>query len=331
MEKIISICIPSYNMENYLARCLNSLIIPSLSDVEIIVVNDGSKDKTLQIANEYKEKYPDSIVVIDKPNGHYGSTVNAALEIASGKYFRILDADDWFDTEVFEDFVNKIKTIDVDCIHTNYTVHNFNDNTKTPKTFGLEYDKILVLDSYKLPQQEYAMHALTYKLDLLKRIKYKQTEGICYTDTEYVYYPLMQSASLYAMDISLYQYFIGREDQSVSNNAIIKNMPHFLIITEKLVETVPLQATTINTNSIRTPILISLFNLILNPYILRSSYNKDYDKRIRTLLNKLKQFDNQTYNSILSFGPKMLPYVRIWKYFGRISFLLLYPIRILKK
>ena len=112
-------------MEKYLNRCVDSLLaLDILDDIEIIIVNDGSKDATLSIANQYKVQYPNSVVVIDKPNGHYGSTVNAALKVATGKYFRILDADDWFDTEAFVVFVNKLKDIDVDCVYTNFSEHN---------------------------------------------------------------------------------------------------------------------------------------------------------------------------------------------------------------
>ena len=96
----MSICIPSYNMEQYLSRCVDSMLVDEVLDqLEIIIVNDGSKDGTLAIANDYKQRYPQSVVVIDKPNGHYGSCINASLKVATGKYFRIVDADDWVDSQ----------------------------------------------------------------------------------------------------------------------------------------------------------------------------------------------------------------------------------------
>ena len=97
MEKIISIIVPTYNMEKYLKNGLDSLIISERKErVEVIVVNDGSKDRSLEIAAEYVEKYPSVFRLIDKPNGNYGSCINAALKIASGKYIKIMDADDHF-------------------------------------------------------------------------------------------------------------------------------------------------------------------------------------------------------------------------------------------
>ena len=97
--KILSIVIPTYNMEKYLPVCLDSVTDELVSDrLEVIVVNDGSTDGSLDIIRRYEQKRPDLIKVIDKANGHYGSCVNAGLGIATGKYFKILDADDWFDT-----------------------------------------------------------------------------------------------------------------------------------------------------------------------------------------------------------------------------------------
>ena len=121
MSKVLSICIPSYNMEKYLNRCVDSMLVEEVLDqLEIIIVNDGSKDGTLAIANDYKQRYPQSVVVIDKPNGHYGSCINASLKVATGKYFRTVDADDWVDSKALVEFVHTLSKIDVDCVCTKY-------------------------------------------------------------------------------------------------------------------------------------------------------------------------------------------------------------------
>lgn len=122
-SKLLSIVIPTYNMEEWLPRCLDSLAnnVSILSDLEILVVNDGSKDRSLEIAQEYASKYPGIIIAIDKPNGNYGSCVNRGLQESTGKYFRILDADDWVDTDGLVSLIELAKTIDVDAIFTHYT------------------------------------------------------------------------------------------------------------------------------------------------------------------------------------------------------------------
>ena len=106
--KLLSIVVPTYNMSAYLCRCLDSVTRDDVPDtLELIVVNDGSTDNSLSIMQEYAKKRPDIINIIDKTNGHYGSCVNAALKVATGKYFRILDADDWLDTEQLIQFLKK--------------------------------------------------------------------------------------------------------------------------------------------------------------------------------------------------------------------------------
>ena len=227
MNKLLSVCIPSYNMEQYLRRCVESLLIPSLDKLEILIVNDGSKDHTLAIAREYAQKYPASIVVIDKANGHYGSTVNAALQVAKGNYFRILDADDWFDTEALESLMQKLESCEADCVFTNFMIHDYNKKQEIPiRDKQMRYNTMHHLYEEPLRNIGLNMHQLTYSLRFLKSINYVQTEGVCYTDTEYIFYPLSQAHTLIAYDLYLYQYYLGREDQSMSLSSLKRNISH---------------------------------------------------------------------------------------------------------
>ena len=106
MDKILTLIIPTYNMELYLRYCLDSLLVDEGMDaLEVLVVNDGSRDCSLEIAREYEHKYPQTFKVIDKENGNYGSCVNRGLKEATGKYVKVLDADDSFDTEHFGRFI----------------------------------------------------------------------------------------------------------------------------------------------------------------------------------------------------------------------------------
>ena len=117
MEKLLTIVVPAFNMEKYLRRCIDSICIESVMNrVQVIVVNDGSKDRTSEIAHEYEQKYPHYIQVIDKENGNYGSCMNVGLSLAKGKYFRTLDADDWYNTDAYEKFVKELEKTDADMI-----------------------------------------------------------------------------------------------------------------------------------------------------------------------------------------------------------------------
>lgn len=102
MDKILTIIIPTYNMEKYLRHCLDSLIVPNMDKVEVLMINDGSKDSSSAIGHEYQNRYPKTFRVIDKENGNYGSCINRGLKEATGKYVKVLDADDSFDQLIFK-------------------------------------------------------------------------------------------------------------------------------------------------------------------------------------------------------------------------------------
>lgn len=220
-DKILSITIPTYNMEAYLGRCLDSMVNASkvLDRLEIIVVNDGSNDRSLDIANTYKERFPESVIVIDKPNGNYGSCVNAALQVATGKYFRIVDADDWVDSDGLCALTSKLDGIDVDIVMTGYTKVFADGKTEKHIPESKIKEEVLCYESPNLGDldtRDFVMHSITINRSLLLKIGYTQTEGISYTDTEYVYYPLMKANTIIFFDLYIYNYFIGRDGQTIS-------------------------------------------------------------------------------------------------------------------
>ena len=106
MGKILTITVPSYNAENYLLETIPTMLsISNIEKLEIIIVNDGSKDNTLAVAQNLKQNYPNTIVIVDKENGGHGSTINAGIKIATGKYFKVIDADDWVESNNLEQLI----------------------------------------------------------------------------------------------------------------------------------------------------------------------------------------------------------------------------------
>ena len=232
MDKILTVVIPTYNMEKLLDKCLTSLIINDaelMKQLEVIVVIDGSKDRSSEIAHNYELEYPDTFRVIDKENGNYGSCINRGLKEATGKYIKVLDADDTFDTLAFERYSNEIKNLDVDLVINNYSIVNEygqyiskHDRKLDP---NVRYEQREILPY--LTQAYLAMHEVAYKVTLLRDNNYVQTEGVSYTDQEWVLFPVAGAKSATFIRENIYLYLIGREGQTVSANAAYKNITHF--------------------------------------------------------------------------------------------------------
>lgn len=229
-------------MAALLPRCLDSLVnAKKANQIEAMVVNDGSKDNSLEVAHSYETRFPDIVTVIDKLNGNYGSTINAALPIAKGKYVKILDSDDWFDTAALDAFVESLSLLDVDMAITHFSqigptfteVVRYNTMGREPYTYGKVYqlDDILP-DGYI---RSFLMHALTYRTQLLRDMGYQQTEGISYTDTEWAAFPSYFAKSIVFFDINLYQYNMDRDGQTMDPAVILKSIPQLLKISDSLI------------------------------------------------------------------------------------------------
>lgn len=234
MEKILTIIIPTYNMEKYLNKCLTSLIIDDkelMKKLEVLVVIDGAKDRSSEIAHTYQDKYPDTYVVIDKENGNYGSCINRGLKEATGKYVKVLDADDYFETSNFQKYLNILRTSDEDLVITDFEYVNESYETTGLRTRnlteGLELKFENILDNFNT--ELISMHELTYKASIFADISYQQTEGISYTDLEWCFLPMSKVVSVLYSKKVVYKYLIGREGQTVSSEVAKRTISHKII------------------------------------------------------------------------------------------------------
>ena len=230
MQKLLTIIIPTYNMQKYLHDCLDSLIVPEqqMDLLEVIVVNDGSKDKSSEIAHDFANKYPQTFHVMDKENGNYGSCINKGLQIATGRYVKVLDADDSFDTVHFEDYLLFLSTVDADMVITPYTVVNEEGRIRSCEKYDLPTNTLLswqqLTPAFK--KKSLQMHAVTYKLQNLKEIHYQQTEGISYTDQEWIFTPLTAVNTAIAYPDTIYKYLVGRAGQTICADVMKRNISH---------------------------------------------------------------------------------------------------------
>lgn len=230
--KTLSIVIPTYNVEKYLERCLNTLVFDDTiqKDIELIIVNDGSKDGSLKIAREYEKKYKDSIIVIDKENGGHGSTINAGLKVASGKYFRVIDSDDWVNIDDFVDYVRELKKHNEDVVLTNYSRELlYTGETILFKYKNLEYNKTYDLDKFDyslLGLDYFFMATTTFKTEKLKKAKLMLDEKTFYVDMEFILLPFLEMKDMVYLDYDIYRYFIGRPEQSINIQSYVRNRAH---------------------------------------------------------------------------------------------------------
>ena len=221
--KVLTISIAAYNVEQYLENALDSICKSDvLDDVEVIVVDDGSKDKTGEIGARYEEKYPNSIKSISKVNGGHGSTINTGLSEATGKYFRVLDGDDWLDSEGFSKYINKLKEIDTDLVISNkklvYPDH------EEPVTFDFLKEKEIYNISDKYPYDICTLSTMTVKTSLLKKKGIKITEKSFYVDLELVVHSMLLAKTFSYIDENVYMYRRGVDEQSVSKKSMLKNV-----------------------------------------------------------------------------------------------------------
>lgn len=216
-EKILSIIIPTYNMEKYLHKCLDSLIVSdeNMERLEVLVVNDGSKDASSRIAHEHEAKYPQTFRVIDKENGNYGSCINRGLKEATGKYVKVLDADDYFVNEAFDRFIDFLQKNDVDLVINDFCTVDSADKIIDEYTFNLPVNKTFLLADIPLGMIEWLWHqGISYKTEILHSINYHQTEGISYTDDEWIFMPMVAVRSVVYFPQIVYHYLLGREGQT---------------------------------------------------------------------------------------------------------------------
>ena len=255
--KRLSIIIPAYNMEAYLPQCVESILrTPSLAAVEVVVVNDGSKDKTLNIARQYAERYADTVRVIDKPNGNYGSTINAALPVVRGEYVKILDADDCFDTPSLAKFLEFLRNMQgVDMVVTPFVEfgrrkeHRVEYNIYSRKVYeyGKSYDAEQVLSDGAI--RFFMMHGVCYRTELLRQMNYRQSEGVSYTDQEWVFYPLFRVQTIAFADIALYRYNVAREGQTMDEKVQMRSLAQLVAVTEGMAHYFVANARTLKSES----------------------------------------------------------------------------------
>ena len=239
MNKTISFGIPCYNSAEYMDHCISSILEGSnyAEDIEIIVVDDGStKDNTLEIAQGWEEKYPNIVKAVHQENGGHGMAVLKGLEHAQGVYYKVVDSDDWLDKNALQLLIMQLRHFikvgtRVDLVISNYVYEHVEDNKQkvvdykscvpTNQIIGWDDMGHFGLKQYLL------MHSLCYRTDVLRKANLPMPAHTFYVDNIYAYVPLPLVKTIYYMDIDLYRYFIGRDDQSVNEEVLTSRIDHY--------------------------------------------------------------------------------------------------------
>lgn len=237
-EPILTIAIPSYNVEKYLKNSVYSLICHDKADqLEILIVNDGSKDKTAEIGKKLEKLTKTSngsiVKLIDKENGGHGSTINAAIAVATGKYFKLMDGDDCFDTKNLGELINLLEKEDSDIVLTDFYEDLAIDGVKRAVKYykfmepGVKYDlDFMQYAGYGFSEWGPLLPTTTCKTQILKEANFKIDENCFYVDMEYNFIIYANAKTVTYYPLTIYSYYLGRAGQSMSVESRTRNILH---------------------------------------------------------------------------------------------------------
>ena len=294
MKKTLTVSIAAYNVEKFIESTLYSLLVDDIDDLEILVQDDDGTDSTSEIVKKYEEKYPNSIKLVHKENGGYGSTINSSIQLAQGKYFKQLDGDDWFNKNNFAEFLKLLKTLDVDVVYTPYMVYN--EKNKSYETVDFYDNSIIgqfdVDDILPKCTRYLSMYTLTYKTKILKENNIKLLEKCLYTDTEYAMYPMIHCDSMFITHTPIYVYRIGREGQSVALESRIKHYEEHIKVSKRLIDFFKKakKETSINKTAYVKDYASHMVASSIGDFLILLNPNKEN-------LNRIKEFEKYVYDN----------------------------------
>ena len=250
-QKLITFAVPCYNSAAYMRHCVDTLLTAG-EDAEIILVDDGStKDETPAICDEYAAKYPTIVRAIHQENGGHGEGVNQGIRNATGIYYKVVDSDDWLDTEALEKVLNRLRLLlhrgtAPDLMFCNYVYEHVEDGTSHTVRYTNVFPQNRLFTwmhvGHFRPDQNILMHSVIYRTEVLRRCGMVLPKHTFYVDNIFVYQPLPYVKSMYYMDLDLYRYFIGRADQSVNESVMVKRVDQQLRVTRYMIDCQDLDA-----------------------------------------------------------------------------------------
>jgi glycosyltransferase involved in cell wall biosynthesis len=273
--------------------------------VEILVVNDGSKDSTADIANAYEKKYPGIVRAIHQENGGHGEAVNAGIRNATGLFFKVVDSDDWVDQEAYRQILDKLRELaggekTLDMFVANYVYEKEGAKHKKvmhysflPKNRMFSWDEVGFIHK----GQYILMHSVIYRTQLLRECGLELPKHTFYVDNIYVYKPLPSVKNMYYMDVDFYRYYIGREDQSVNEKIMISRIDQQIRVNKIMVDEFDLWK--ITNRKLRHYMFnyLEIITVISTIMLIRSGTDENLEKK-RELWSYIKERDLRLFHRL---------------------------------
>lgn len=242
MEKLLSIIIPTYNAAAYLEKGLSSFVLSDsdlMNQLEVIVVNDGTPDNSVEIAEKFVKKYPNTFRVLNKGNGGHGSAINAGVKAACGKFFKVIDADDWVDSQGFPQFIKSLLSVDAQVVVTPFERYDISTGKteqliSKPVEYGKNYTMGEVMDQWATCHWDLHFWGVAYDTEFYRSLQYDLLEGVFYEDQEFATVPASYAERVCFLDTMVYVYRIGDVNQSVFGDTQVKRRSHLEAVIDAL-------------------------------------------------------------------------------------------------
>lgn len=303
--KLLTVAIPCYNSQDYMEKCINSLL-PGGEEVEILIINDGSGDRTAEIADAYARKYPTIIRAIHQENGGHGEAVNAGIRNARGLYYKVVDSDDWVGQD---EFLKVLQTLEglirgpqtVDLLISNFIYDKQGASHKKVMQYRhyLPAEQIFGWNDIKrMPKWKYfLMHSLIYRTQLLRDCGMELPKHTFYVDNIFAFEPFPYVKYMYYLDVNLYHYFIGRSDQSVNEQVMIRRIDQQLKVNRRMVDI--FHACKFPNKRVKAYMFhyLDIITMVSSTMLVRSGTREALDKK-KELLQYIKKEDIWLYHRL---------------------------------
>ena len=300
--KLITFAVPCYNSQDYMKNCIESLLVGG-DEIEIIIVNDGSSDDTAKIAAEYVKKYPTIVKTINQENGGHGEAVNTGLAHATGLYFKVVDSDDWVNAEAYKQVLSVLGScvrgpVTLDMMICNYVYEKVGAPKKRVMRYvhALPQERIFGWNDVKpLGKSHYIlMHSLIYRTELLRESGLRLPAHTFYVDNLVAFVPFIYVKNMYYLDVNFYRYYIGREDQSVNEDIMVKRVDQQIKVNKLMIDNLAGQKF-LNKNLRKYMMnMLSMILTVSSIILIRSRTAENLEKK-KELWNYLKAADRKLY------------------------------------